>query len=170
MMFLLPLLSLFSLALTTPTTSKTTYEYIVVGSGAGGGPLAANLARAGHSVLLLEAGSDQTANTNVSITANAVLADSDPKMRWDFFVRHTDDVNRDNQYTHTVWRQTDDQLYVGLAPPPGAVRLGVWCPRVWSPTCCPLACRGCSRTIRVIAIPPPCFCTFERAEAEKPGL
>jgi choline dehydrogenase len=33
-----------------------TYEYIVVGSGPGGGPIASNLARAGHSVLLLEAG------------------------------------------------------------------------------------------------------------------
>jgi choline dehydrogenase len=28
------------------------YEYIIVGSGPGGGPLAANLARHGHSVLL----------------------------------------------------------------------------------------------------------------------
>jgi choline dehydrogenase len=34
------------------------YEYIVVGSGAGGGPLAANLAKSGCRVLLLEAGSD----------------------------------------------------------------------------------------------------------------
>lgn len=34
------------------------YEYIVVGSGAGGSPLAVNLARAGHSVLLIDAGGD----------------------------------------------------------------------------------------------------------------
>lgn len=43
-----------------------TYEYIVVGSGPGGGPLAVNLARAGHSVLLLEAGDDQGDNPNTT--------------------------------------------------------------------------------------------------------
>jgi choline dehydrogenase len=35
---------------------NATFEYIVVGSGPGGGPIASNLARVGHSVLLLEAG------------------------------------------------------------------------------------------------------------------
>lgn len=45
----------------TPIDNKT-YEYIVVGSGPGGSPLASNLARAGHSVLLIEAGDDQTEN------------------------------------------------------------------------------------------------------------
>lgn len=34
------------------------YDSIIVGSGAGGGPLAANLAKAGFTVLLLEAGGD----------------------------------------------------------------------------------------------------------------
>ena len=34
------------------------YEYIVVGSGAGGGTLAARLAEKGRRVLLLEAGGD----------------------------------------------------------------------------------------------------------------
>lgn len=34
------------------------YDYVVVGSGPGGGPLAVDLAKSGSSVLLLEAGSD----------------------------------------------------------------------------------------------------------------
>jgi choline dehydrogenase len=43
------------------------YEYIVVGSGAGGGPLASRLAREGHSTLLIEAGDDQSNNDNTTI-------------------------------------------------------------------------------------------------------
>lgn len=64
-----PLLSLALLALLLSlkavaaiTIDNKTFEYIVVGSGPGGGPIASNLARAGHSVLLLEAGDDQTEN------------------------------------------------------------------------------------------------------------
>ena len=34
------------------------YEYVVIGSGAGGGTVAARLAEYGHTVLLLEAGGD----------------------------------------------------------------------------------------------------------------
>jgi choline dehydrogenase len=67
-----PLFSLASLAtwlslnaLAVASVNNKTYEYIVVGSGPGGGPLASNLARAGHSVLLLEAGDDQTENVRV---------------------------------------------------------------------------------------------------------
>jgi choline dehydrogenase len=56
----LALLSLKAVAATS--IDDKTFEYIVVGSGPGGGPLASNLARAGHSVLLIEAGDDQTEN------------------------------------------------------------------------------------------------------------
>ena len=59
-------LGLLSFCAKAAPTANNTYEYIVVGSGPGGGTIAANLAKAGHSVLLLEAGDDQTQNSNVS--------------------------------------------------------------------------------------------------------
>ncbi|KAK1956028.1 hypothetical protein LY78DRAFT_686419 [Colletotrichum sublineola] len=48
----------------THTTRQSTdilpsYDYVVIGSGPGGGPLAARLAIAGKKVLLIEAGNDQ---------------------------------------------------------------------------------------------------------------
>lgn len=105
------------------------YEYIVVGSGPGGGPLAANLARAGYSVLLLEAGTDQGSNPNVTILSNNKLATNDPKTRWDFFVKHSSDPARELSYEHLTWRNTDGTFYVGLDPPAGATQLGIWYPR-----------------------------------------
>jgi choline dehydrogenase len=50
------LTALLRLQVVATLLDNKTYEYIVVGSGPGGGPIASNLARAGHSVLLLEAG------------------------------------------------------------------------------------------------------------------
>ncbi|KAI1635453.1 hypothetical protein F4809DRAFT_651156 [Biscogniauxia mediterranea] len=109
--------------------TTATYDYIVVGSGPGGAPLAANLARAGQTVLLIEAGVDLGDNKNYSDISNFNLAGNDEKSRWDFFVRHSDDEERESKYEKTTWRNTDGSFYVGLEPPEGAKRLGVYYPR-----------------------------------------
>jgi len=71
---------------------QETYDYIVVGSGAGGGPLAANLAREGFRVLLLEAGGPAKGNLNVEVPAFNTLSTEDPELSWHFYVNHYKDV------------------------------------------------------------------------------
>lgn len=72
---------------------EDSFDFVIVGSGAGGGPLAANLARAGHQVLLLEAGDDHEC-PYYDVPLLHARASEDEKMRWDFFVRHYDDESQ----------------------------------------------------------------------------
>ena len=69
------------------------HDYIVVGSGAGGGPVAANLARAGFRVLLLEAGDDHEGIIE-QVPAFHASASEDEAISWPFFVRHYADDAR----------------------------------------------------------------------------
>ena len=109
--------------------SSESYEYIVVGSGAGGGPLAANLARHGHRVLLLEAGDDQGQNLNLINPALHVVCSEDPSIRWDFFVKHHDDQAQAAKDPKMTWETPDSDLFIGIDPPPGSKQKGIYYPR-----------------------------------------
>lgn len=108
-----------------------TYDYIVTGSGPGGGTIATNLARAGYSVLLIEAGDDQSSAITTQILS---LFSRDTPTRWDFFVRHSDDIERTKRYNLLTWRLKNGKYFVGKPAelPKGeedAKMLGVYYPR-----------------------------------------
>ncbi|KAL2256466.1 hypothetical protein VTK26DRAFT_1624 [Humicola hyalothermophila] len=116
-----------TLANAAPAASS--YDYIVVGSGPGGGPLAADLARAGYSTLLIEAGGDEGDNPTYSELQYFNEAANDEATRWDFWVKHSDDPAQDLRFEHTTWDTGDGTFYVGLDPPEGAKLLGIQYPR-----------------------------------------
>jgi choline dehydrogenase-like flavoprotein len=76
------------------------FDVIVVGSGAGGGTLAARLAEGGLSVCLVEAGGDareaggERMPDDHDVPAFHAFASEHPAMRWDFQVRHYADAAR----------------------------------------------------------------------------
>lgn len=78
------------------------FDYIVVGAGAGGGPLASSLARDGYRVLLLEAGDDYDEDKLINeIPALHPVASENKGLSWQYFVDHYTDpqrAQRDSKY------------------------------------------------------------------------
>lgn len=92
-----------------PPASGDEFDYVIVGSGAGGGPLASRLALAGFRVLVLEAGGDEEP-LEYQVPAFHPLASEDERLAWNFFVRHyADDAQqaRDDKYR----KRQDGVLY-----------------------------------------------------------
>ncbi|KAJ6610435.1 hypothetical protein B0H10DRAFT_2060795 [Mycena sp. CBHHK59/15] len=67
--------------------STAEYDYIVVGAGAGGGPLASRLAINGFKVLLMDAG-HYVFNDNTTIPLYLARSNEDPQMALDYEVAH----------------------------------------------------------------------------------
>lgn len=116
------------------TVDAIQYDYIVVGSGAGGGTVAARLAEAGKRVLLLEAGSDPvnsqggdaiSPNTNrlpddYNVPVFHAISSENNAMKWDFFVDHYSDPEkqqRDPKYSNNWSEQTTPPVNPAVGGP-----------------------------------------------------
>jgi choline dehydrogenase len=150
----LVVLPLFLQSFALDSRQAETYDYVVVGSGPGGGPVSARLALAGFKVLLLEAGDDQGANLRYQVPVLSTQASEEDSMSWDFYVRHYADLERQKKDSKMTYRTPDGSLHVGPsattgtgAPPPGSEPLGILYPRSGT-------LGGCSSHNAMIAIYP----------------
>lgn len=122
----------FASLLLSPVTAAPNnleYDYIVVGSGAGGGPVACRLARNGHKTLLIEAGSDQSGNLNTTVPGYQGIVTEDPALRWDIFVNHYENQTRAQRDPKYTWETAPFEYHVGPNPPRGAKPRGILYPR-----------------------------------------
>ncbi|KAM0328159.1 hypothetical protein ACHAQA_005566 [Verticillium albo-atrum] len=110
-------------------TILASYDYVIVGSGPGGGPLAARLAIAGKKVLLLEAGDDQGGSIPYQVPSLNLQSTEYEPMQWDYFVNHYSSLDAQKKDSKMTYRTTSGEVYVGLNPPSGATPLGVLYPR-----------------------------------------
>src|SRR3569833_1108856 len=126
---------------------NSTYDYIVVGFGPGGAPVAARLALAGYSVLLVDAGEDHGTDRQVQVPALHVLSSEYDPIRWDYFVNHYDDEAQAKRDTKMTYLTPEGDWYSGSDPPRGSQRLGILYPRVG-------ALGGCSQHNALITVLP----------------
>lgn len=77
-------------------TDDNQFHFIVIGSGAGGGPLASRLAEFGFRVLVLEAGGDQYGPIE-AVPVSHAKASENPATSWKFFVKHYENEKSQKQ-------------------------------------------------------------------------
>ncbi|RYP49342.1 hypothetical protein DL769_011085 [Monosporascus sp. CRB-8-3] len=111
------------------------YDYIVVGSGPGGGVLASNLARAGYSTLLVEAGDDESADVTTQVPALSSVGHGNrifgAAQVWDFYAKHYSNTSQNLRNNHLTWTLPNGSYYIGngASAPEDATLLGVYYPR-----------------------------------------
>ena len=89
-----------------PKQQTADYDFIIVGSGAGGAPLACNLAKNGFRVLVLEAGGWDAPEV-AEVPAFHAHASEHPDLSWEFFVRHYADPKQPD----SKWDEKRDGIY-----------------------------------------------------------
>lgn len=114
---------------TSSTTWLDNYEYVIVGSGPGGGPVAARLAIAGFKVLIIDAGDDQGSSYQEQVPALSIQSSEYGPMKWDYFVNHYQDEARQEKDSKMTWRTPGGDLFVGTGAPAGSTPLGILYPR-----------------------------------------
>ncbi|GJC92617.1 choline dehydrogenase [Colletotrichum higginsianum] len=113
------------------------YDYVVVGSGPGGGPVAANLAIAGFKVLLIDAGGDSGDSWTEKVPALHLMSTEFQDTRWNYFVNHYPDPEQQKRDSKMTYEMPDGSFY--------AKPLGVWYPRAGT-------LGGCSRHNALISV------------------
>ncbi|KAF4493198.1 Choline dehydrogenase [Fusarium agapanthi] len=83
-------------------------------------PPSANLAQAGHSVFLIEAGGNQGNTPLQRIPAMADQVAKHPSMSWSFYVNHYQNETQARRDSKYAYRLSNSTLWSGLDPPEGS--------------------------------------------------